>query len=124
VSQFDQNRNGFLADENPKLSEVGQKLSKPIERNQRLNPLCHSYTKKVIYATATKPPPSAPPARWRGGRFVKRPLSGRKLFEIKSLMRFKCRLATYGAFWVARLQGGQPLKNRIRRPSRSEKIFW
>jgi hypothetical protein len=28
-------------------------------------------------------------------------------------MRFKCRLATYGAFWVARLQGGQPLKTAL-----------
>jgi hypothetical protein len=36
-----------------------------------------------------------------------------KHFEIKSLMRFKCRLATYGAFWEARLQVGNRSKTAL-----------
>jgi hypothetical protein len=54
LSQFDQIYNGLLAVQNPKLSVCGQKMSAPLQKNQRLNPFPFLILKKVL-----RPPPPA-----------------------------------------------------------------
>jgi hypothetical protein len=82
-----------LAVENTKPSEGVQKVSKVIKRNQRLNPLCHSYIKTVICAADER----APHAGEAAGCWHTATLEKENFCDFKKLHRFFARFATYGA---------------------------
>jgi hypothetical protein len=68
LSQFDQIYNGFLAEQNPKLSVCGQKVSEAFQINQRLNPfpflILKSTSGELSTPTPTRPQSAGEAAGW------------------------------------------------------------
>jgi len=97
-----------LAVENPKLSVPGQNVSVPVLKNQRLNAFLFLILKRSLpttTTTATNHPPSAFQKRKRW-RVVASPTPLRTVFQDSKTQKAETRLATYGALFKARLQGG------------------
>jgi hypothetical protein len=92
-----------LAVQNPKLSVCGRKLSEPFQKNQRVNPSLFLILKKGL---RPPPPERVPKAQATAGGLSRPPLRTNFLFQIKIMAAAQAALATYGALFKARLQGG------------------